>query len=477
MTYQLPGSNAEAILKKGNNIFRNGANFEKRLVAAKEAGFNEKPPQTIFTKAEGDFLYDVDGNRYIDFQCGWASNPLGNANPEIIDAVTAAMKQYGFIYEHPLRYELAEKLLPMTPYSHHTRLNYEVSGTEAVEGAIHMALCAKKARFIISFDKCFHGMGIGTKMVNGYTAESTRYMEAWKGGVLKAPFPTAYDAPAGMDIEQYTDYCLWHLETRIPNYEVPADLIAGVIIEPALAEGGNWLAPKRFMQGVKRICEANGWLYISDEVLTGLGRTGKTWGIEHFDIKPDITVIGKNITGGIEPIAIVTTTEEVLADNTLSSSGSTYAGTPAGCAAGLKTLEIYERDNVVECGRRLGEMAGERMAKWPDMFSIVGEVRSLGALMAAQIIDPQTSQASVNWGMSVADEALRRGVFVVGDHEDTLRLYPPLTMSEETLNEGLTIIEEAIHHIEQNGPTGKAIDDDSGNDVYHPHYYTGFTGY
>lgn len=473
MTYQLPGANAEAILQKGNKIFRNGANYEKRLAAAKEAGISQKPPQTIFTKAEGDFLYDVDGNRYIDFQCGWASNPCGNANPEIIDAVTAAMRQYGFIYEHPLRYELAEKLLPMTPYGHHTRLNYEVSGTEAAEAAIHMALCARKARFIISFDKCFHGLGMGTKLVNGYDAESTRYMEAWKGGVIKAPFPSAYDAPAGMNIEQYIDYCLWHLETRIPNYEVPADLIAGVIIEPCLAEGGNWLPPKRFMQGVKRICETNNWLYISDEVLTGLGRTGKTWAIEHFNIKPDVTVIGKNITGGVEPIAIVTATEEVLSDNTKSNSGSTYAGTPAGCAAALKTLEIYERDNIVERGRRLGEIAGDRMAKWQDMFSIVGEVRNLGALMAAHIVDPETGQASTNWGMSVGDEALRRGAFVVNDHENTVRLYPPLTMTEKTLNKGLTIIEEAIHYVEQNGPMGKGID----NDVYYPHYYTGFTGY
>ncbi|WP_339669146.1 aspartate aminotransferase family protein [Dasania marina] len=471
MSYSLPGPKAEAILQRGNAVFRSGGNYQKRVAAAVQAGKSQRPPQTIFAKAEGDFLYDVDGNRYVDFQNGWASNPCGNANPEVIEAVYAAMKQYGFCYEHPLRYELAEKLLPMTPYGHHTRLNYEVSGTEAAEAAIHMALCARKARFIISFDKCFHGMGMGTKLVSGYSSESTRYMEAWKGGVLKAPFPSAYDAPADMDIEQYVDYCLWHLETRIPSYDVPADLIAGVIIEPGLAEGGNWLPPKRFMQGVKRICEKFGWLFICDEVLTGLGRTGKTWGIEHFDIKPDILVIGKNITGGIEPIAVVTATEEVLGDNTYSSSGSTYAGTPAGCAAALKTLEIYERDQVVAQAAHLAEVAAKRMALWPEMFAIVGEVRNLGMLMSAHIVDPNTGEASVNWGMSVGDEALRRGAFVVNDHENTIRLYPSLTMREETLLEGLSLIEEAIRHVEQQGPLGQ--DDD----VYYPHYYTGFTGY
>lgn len=469
MSYQLPGPKSEAILKTGDRYFRNGANFQKRINAAKMAGLTTKPPQCLFAKAQGDFLWDLDGNKYIDFQNGWASNPLGNANPEIIEAATGAMKQFGFCYEHPLRYELAEQITAISPNGAHTRVNYEVSGAEAAEAAVHLALCAKKARFIINFDYCFHGASFGTRTFSA-GAENSRYIEAWKGGAIQVPYPITYQTPAGMSLDQYIDYILWYIEDRIPYQVAPADTIAGIIVEPGSAEGGNWIPTAKFMQGLKRICEKYEWILIADEVLTGLGRTGKLWGVDHFGITPDITCIGKNITGGIEPIAMVTATEEVMADNTSSQSGSTYAGSPAGCAAALKTLEIYKRDNVVENARAMGEIARERMKDWAQKYSIVGEVRSLGLLMCANIVDPATGEPSTNWGMSVGDEALRRGAFVVNDHENTVRLYPSLVIEEKTLLDGLDIVEAAIAHVDKNGPKGRS------DAVFYPYYYTGFTG-
>ena len=155
-----------------------------------------------------------------------------------------------------------------------------------------------------------------------------------------------------------------------------AENIAAVLIEPGLAEGGNWIPTKEFVQGIRRICNEHDWLMIADEVLTGLGRAGRLWGVNHYDLEPDILVVGKNLSGGIEPCAGIAARDEILGDNPRATSGSTFAGTPGGCAAGLKTLEIYERDNVVEYANSLAKLAEARMANWASRYAIVSQVRS-----------------------------------------------------------------------------------------------------
>ena len=163
-------------------------------------------------RAEGDFIWDMDGRRYIDFQNGWATNPLGNAHPEILDAVEQANRRYGFHYDHPLRYELAEQLAQIMPGRALPRFNYEVSGTEAAEAAVHLALTHTQRRFIITFASAYHGQGLGSKLLSGYDGLHSRYLEAWNGGVIKAPYPYSDDLPAGMTQDQYAEYCLWYLE-------------------------------------------------------------------------------------------------------------------------------------------------------------------------------------------------------------------------------------------------------------------------
>ena len=182
----------------------------------------------------------------------------------------------------------------------------------------------------------------------------------WAGGVLKAPYPYSEGVPANMTEAQYVDYCLWYLGTHIPEYLVPPENIAAILIEPGLAEGGNWIPTQAFIQGIRRLCDKHGWLMIADEVLTGLGRTGKLWSVQHYDVVPDILVAGKNLSGGIEPCAGVAARDDILGDNPRASGGSTFAGTPAGCAATPKTLEIYERDNIVASAAHLGEVAAKR---------------------------------------------------------------------------------------------------------------------
>ena len=456
MAYILPGPKTSERLHAGKTLFRHGLNYDEDAVASAARGFIP-PAQIILDRAEGDYVWDLDGNRYIDFQNGWATNPLGNCHPEVLQSVQDAHQRYGYHWEHPLRFELAEKLADIMPGKQLPRFTFEVSGTEAVESAVHTALCYKKRRYIISFTSSFHGAGMGTKVISGYTSEHNLYMEPWGAAVIKAPYPYSQNIPADMTPEQYVNYCLWYLESHIPEYIVPAENIAAILVEPGLAEGGNWIPSVDFIQGIRRICNENDWLMIVDEVLTGLGRTGKMWGIDHYDVIPDMMVVGKNLSGGVEPCAGVAARDEILGDNPRASAGSTFAGTPAGCAAGLKTLEIFKRDNVVEQAAELAEIAQSRMADWPKKYAIVSDVRCLGLLMGISFTHPDKTQFGVDYDDSyvartVRNEMLVNGVWAICDTEPTVRMYPALNMDKQIFIEALDIIEAAIQTVEKGAP-------------------------
>ena len=452
MAYDLPGKKTKAFLHSCKSYFKHGLTYELDAKRSNSRGF--KPPaQIMLDRAKGDHIWDLDGNKFIDFQNGWATNPLGNCHPEILEAVRLANERYGYHWEHPLRFELAEKLAEIMPGKQLSRFTYEVSGTEAVESAVHTALCFKKRRYVVSFASSFHGASLATKMISGYTSEHNIYMEPWDGSVVKAPYPHSEKIPAGMSHDQYVDYCLWHLDHHIPEYIVPSDNIAAVLIEPGLAEGGNWIPSKKFIEGIRKICDKHGWLMIADEVLTGLGRTAKMWGVDHYDVIPDMLIVGKNLSGGIAPCAGVATRDEILGNNPSASSGSTFAGTPAGCAAGLKTLEIYQRDSVIDHAKKLSEIAKNRMAEWVEKYSIVSEVRQLGLLMGISFAVPDNEKIKEGWDNSfiartVRDQMLRNGVWAICDSESTVRMYPALNMAEKVFSEAFDIIESAIIEVD-----------------------------
>lgn len=452
MNESFPGPKTLAALRRGIPLFKNGLRFDAELAQAGRRGFRSVR-QIVIDKAAGDFVWDLDGKRYIDFQNGWATNPLGNCHPEILEAVEAANRRFGFHFDHPLRYDLAEMLADIMPGKALPRTNYEVSGTEAAEAAVHLALTHTKRRYIITFSSSYHGMGLATKVLSGLDADYGTYLEGWGGGVIKAPYPYSEGIPAGMSEAQYTEYCLWYLDNHIPSSVAARDNIAGILIEPGLAEGGNWIPSTRFLKGIREICDRNDWLMISDEVLTGLGRTGRTWGIDHYDVVPDILIYGKNLSGGIAPLCGISARDDIMGDNKGFASGSTFAGMPAGCAAAIATLQIFERDQVIAHARRLGQIAVDIMRGW-ESFSIVRQARGNGLLLGVSFRKPGDAEdTEEDWwtARAVRSKMLENGVWAISDHEDTIRMYPALNMEESTLREGLQVMEQAIIDVEKHG--------------------------
>ena len=176
-SFAFPGPKTRATLERGIPLFRNGMRFREEMKKANRRGLRSGN-QIVLDKAQGDFVWDMDGKRYIDFQNGWATNPVGNAHPEVIEAVDAAHRRYGFHYDHPLRYDLAEMLAEISPGKALPRFNFEVSGTEAAEAAVYLALTKTKRRYIITFCSAFHGVSIGGKLLSGYDSRDGRYLEA-----------------------------------------------------------------------------------------------------------------------------------------------------------------------------------------------------------------------------------------------------------------------------------------------------------
>jgi 4-aminobutyrate aminotransferase/(S)-3-amino-2-methylpropionate transaminase len=448
----IPGPKSKEYLKKGFKLFPGGKKEEAVMAETARAGLSP-PPRFVVAKAEDSWLTDVDGNKFIDFSSGWASNNVGNVHPRVLEAVIKAMKQYGFCYNSAITYELAEKLAEISPNKKLTRVSYEISGTDAAEAAVSYAITYKQRPLIICFHSQYHGDSIAARMFGTIGGDRKKGFEAWQGGVLYAPYPYSFRTPLDVTPEEYADYCLWYIESLILGQEniagiVVPDRVAAILFEPVIAEGGNWVPPDNFIHGLRKLADKYDWLLICDEVLTGWGRTGKMWAIEHWGIDVDLMPIAKGMTGGLMPIAAVMGSEEAMA-KTHAYSGSTFAGHPAGCAATLKTIEIMQEQRLPERAAKLGEVALKRMREWVDEYEIVSDARGLGFLLAISIINKETKKLDVDVAKTVFHEAVRNGVQPIWDEEPHIRFYPALTIEKELLDKGLTIVEEAIKKVER----------------------------
>jgi len=397
-------------------------------------------------------VYDVDGNEYIDFSSGWASNNVGNVHPEVLEAVIDALKKYGFVYNHPLAFELAEKLVEITP-ENLTRVTLEVSGTEAAEAAVSYALTAREKPLMISFMGSYHGDSIGARIIGAHEASRKKYFEAMQGGVLFVPYPRTYKIPSWMTPDEYADFILWYIDELLLEYISDPDRIAGVLFEPMMAEGGNYIPPRRFFVKLRELADKYNWFLICDEVLTGFGRTGRFWGIEHYGTKVDAIVTAKGLTGGLVPIGAVIMSDG-MAGEKRAYSGSTFAGCPAGCAAALKTIEIIYRDNLLDYVSRIGEEALKVMKTWPEKYDIIVDSRGIGFLLATSVETGKGDELDVEIARRIFIEAKREGVWPIWDDEPHIRIYPPLNIEEELLFKGLEGIERAIKRVEEEYKAG-----------------------
>ncbi|MBM7648541.1 4-aminobutyrate aminotransferase/(S)-3-amino-2-methylpropionate transaminase [Bacillus ectoiniformans] len=434
MTVQVPGDKAQSLV-------------ERRKQAVPQGVSNGV--QTFAQSAEGALIHDVDGNTFIDFVGAIGTINVGHCHPKVKEALHKQVDQYihtGFnvmMYEPYI--ELAEKLAAIAPGDHDKQVILLNSGAEAVENAVKIARKYTKRQGIVSFSRGYHGRTLMTMTMTSKVKPYKFEFGPFAPEVYKAPFPYNYRRPSSTTEEQYEDYIIEQFKEFFIN-DVAPETVAAVVMEPVQGEGGFIVPSKRFVQAVYEECQKHGILFISDEIQAGFGRTGRYFGIEHFDVVPDLLTVSKSMAAGL-PISGVIGRKEIMEVSSPGELGGTYAGSPLGCAAALAVLDIMEEEQLNERGEKLGEVVMNRFRQLADKYEEIGEVRGLGSMCAMELVkDKETKEPNKELTNLIIAEANKRGLLLLsaGAYGNVLRILMPLVITDEQLAEGLDILEESM---------------------------------
>jgi 4-aminobutyrate aminotransferase/(S)-3-amino-2-methylpropionate transaminase len=396
----------------------------------------------VIARGEGATLTDVDGNRFIDFTGGVGCLNVGHAHPRVVDAVQEQAAKFLHTDFTIVPYEtyitLAERLVETVPISGPAKAAFFNAGTEAIENAIKFARAHTKRPAVIGFEGGFHGRTLLSLTLTSKTHPYKAGLGPFAPEVYRLPFAQEYRGPSAAE-------ALAALERAFLT-TVAAENVAAIVIEPVQGEGGFVVAPPEFLEGVRRICDDNGIVLVVDEVQTGYGRTGKMWGIEHYDVEPDLMTIAKSIAAGL-PLSGVIGKAEIMDAPGDSAIGGTYVGNPVAQAAALAVLDVFEDESLVERAGQIGETIRSRMQAWQQRWDAIGDVRGLGAMLAIELVhDRDSKDPAPELAAAVVEAASERGLLLLksGIYSNCIRVLVPLVISESELGEALGVWEDAL---------------------------------
>ncbi|MEZ5115743.1 MAG: aminotransferase class III-fold pyridoxal phosphate-dependent enzyme [Candidatus Nanopelagicales bacterium] len=443
---ELPGPSSRAWFDRTDRHLT-GAMGDHELVPFVEAG------------KRGYLVEDVDGNTYADHLSAWGSSPFGPTPADVRAAMDTAWDRHGmqisgWVQNLPAL-ELAERLAAIAP-GRLTRVEYSVTGTLAVEGAVKFMRERSGRPLVLTFGGQYHGestylaAGVSSDLSN-VTAMRAQYV----AGVVTIPYPNRFRSPFQPGPGPFDDTAvLDYLENYVLVQQIHPEQVAGLLIEPVLGEGGVHVPSQAFWDRLGALAKRWGWLVCVDEVQTCMGRCGEMFAVELWDgIDPDLLLLGKAFSAGGQPIAALLGTDEVMADSSLHL-GSTYGFTPAACAAATAGIDRIEAGGVLENARAMEQVFLAEMAPLRDEVEQVGDVRAAGALAALEFVqDKATIRPAPRFQVAVHQAALRRGVLGITQRGKWhYRLQPALTMPIEVFRDSLARLREAVHEVAANPP-------------------------
>ena len=403
----------------------------------------------VVESAAGAMVQDVDGNRFLDFNAGIAVVATGHCHPRVVEAIQKQaarlihMSGTDFYYDEMVT--LAEKLAEIAPGDVERRVSFGNSGAEAVEGCIKLARWSTGRDKIIAFFGAFHGRTMGALSLTARKSVQRAGFGPLIPGVVHAPYPNCYRCPFGQKEETCAVECVKHIEDTLLKTIAPPEETAAIVVEVVQGEGGYVVPPKKFFDELARVARQNGILLVCDEVQSGMGRTGKMWAAEHFDVVPDILAVAKGIASGMPLGATVARAD--LMTWPPGAHASTFGGNPVACAAALVTIELLQQE-LVENARMMGAYLMERMRQWPARFPMVGDVRGLGLMLGIEMVrDQATKEKAPAWRDRVVTLAFERGLLVLGAGDNTLRLCPPLVITRDQCDFALDTLEACLKQV------------------------------
>ena len=399
----------------------------------------------VIQEGRGATLTDVDGNTFIDFTGGVGCLNVGHSHPRVVEAAQEQLAKFSHtdftIVPYEVYVTLAERLIAASPFQSQAKAAFFNAGTEAVENAIKFARAYTGRQAVIGFEGGFHGRTFLSLALTSKTHPYKAGLGPFAPEVYRVPFPNEYRGPSGEE-------ALAVLERALVT-QVAAETVAAIVIEPVQGEGGFVVAPRPFLEGVRRLCDEHGIVLVVDEVQTGFCRTGKLFAVEHYGIEPDLMTIAKSIAAGL-PLSGVIGKAEIMDAPADSAIGGTYVGNPVAQAAALAVLDVIEDEGISDRAAQVGETIRARMESWRERWPRIGDVRGLGAMLAIELVsDPATKEPDADTATAVVEAAADRGLLLLksGIYSNCIRVLTPLVLTDAELDEALAVWEEALDSV------------------------------
>lgn len=428
---ELPGPEARRVLER-----------DKKFISPSYS----RPYEFVMKMGHGVWVYDIDDNLFLDMNAGIAVLSTGHTHPEIVKVIEEQAEKFihysGTDFYYKEQVDLAQKLAEIVPGAQNKKAFLTNSGTESIETAMKLARYKTKRPIFLAFHGCFHGRSLGALSLTASKAVQRRYFSPLLPQVVHIPFPDAYRPPLGATKDNITDTVLDYLENVIFHQVAPPEDVAAFFIEPVQGEGGYIVAPLDFFSRLKSLLDKYDILLVDDEIQSGMGRTGKMFGIEHYGVIPDIVAVAKGIASGMPLGAAVARTS--LMDWEPGAHANTFGGNPISCVAALKTIELLE-GGLIENAEKMGGLLMKGLKEIQEKYEIIGDVRGFGLMIGVEIVkDKNSKERAPELSKSIIRHAFHRGLLLLPAGDNTVRFSPPLVIGPEEVTVALEIFEEAV---------------------------------
>jgi len=406
----------------------------------------------VVERGEGSIVVDVDGNEFIDMNAGLAVCSVGHSHPKVVKAIKDQADKFihysytDFFYDDYVN--LGEKLHDLVPGSHRKKFFYGNSGAESVEAAMKVARWHTGRQGYLAYIGSFHGRTLGAVSLTASKPYQRARFAPLIPGVEHIFYPYCYRCPFNLECPSCGYACVDYIDEYLFHRYVPPDEVAMLVAEPIQGEGGYIVPPEGYFKRLKKLLDEYGILFASDEVQAGIGRTGKWFGIEHFDVVPDIVCMAKGVAAGM-PLGVMASRADIQ-DWKPGSHASTFGGNPVSCAAALAVLDVIESDNLLENAQKQGRHIKGRLDEMKEEHPLIGDVRGKGLMVGVELVkDKNTKEPAQKETKEVMMECFRNGLAIVNCGVSVIRWMPPLIVTSGLVDSALEIFEKSLTKIEK----------------------------
>jgi 4-aminobutyrate aminotransferase len=419
----------------------------------------------VIVRGRGSRLWDADGRDYLDFSAGGSVTNTGYCHPLVVkasqDEVARLTHALSPLFPNPASMELASRLVGITPGEFDKRVWFGASGSDAAETVYDFLPSAAKRRRVITFFGSHHGFSVGAHFLSGHSA-SRRYLQS--PTVTKVPYPYCYRCPfrkssSSDSSDGCCDKAVEFIEKDVFNNVCPPDDVAAIMVEPIEGFAGEVVPPDDFLPRLRELCNKHGIFLVVDEVKTGMGRTGKMFAVEHTGVAPDVMVLGKPLASGMPLSAVVG--ERSIMDAQSIPHLTSAAGHPVSCAAGIATLDVIQKENLIENSARMGKRLMDALTRMMSVHPLIGDVRGRGLFVGVELVkDRKSKEPASQEASKVAFRAWQLGLIIITDGTlgNNIEISPPLNISKDEVDSGLETLERALTDVERGNVPDDVLD-------------------